>query len=230
MRKAMILAAGKGTRLRPFTDSMPKALFPVNGIPLLEIIINKLINYQFYSIIINVHHFADKIEDFLKKNNNFGIQIELSREVNLLETGGALKQASWFFKDSPYFIIHNVDIISDLDFNEIYESAMISHSLATLAVSERTSSRFLLFDEKMNLKGWRNTITHEEKIYSNDLLKPYAFSGIQVSSSEIFQYFPDENYFSLTSFYLSLCQSNRIKGFVHSSLNWQDIGKFNKLN
>ncbi|NLJ06809.1 MAG: nucleotidyltransferase family protein [Sphingobacteriales bacterium] len=225
MKKAMILAAGKGTRLKPFTDTMPKALFPLNGTPILEIVIQRLIKYGFKDIIINVHHFAEKIEEFLQINNNFDINITFSHEENLLETGGGLKKASWFFEKSGYFLVHNVDIISDLNLEEFFTYSVENQSIATLAVSERDSSRYFLFDSEMNLKGWRNTKTGETIIYENSALRPYAFSGIQVLSDSIFQFFPEKDVFSLTELYLTVCGRQQVRGYLHSAGNWMDVGK-----
>jgi len=145
--KAMIFAAGKGTRLQPLTNDIPKALVKVNNITLLEIIINKLKHFGFNDIIINVHHFAEQIKDFLNKNNNFGIKITISDESSLLlETGGGLKKAAWFFDDNKPFLIHNVDILSDINLSELYDFHIQSQSLATLAVMHRITSRYFLFD------------------------------------------------------------------------------------
>ena len=221
----MILAAGKGTRLKPFTDTMPKALFPVNGIPLLEIILKKLYSFGTKEIIINTHHFQDIIVDFLKLNDYFNLNIQISEESELLETGGGLKKVSWFFNGNDPFIVHNVDILSDINFNELVENHCNNKSLATLAVTERTSSRYFLFDNNLELKGWKNLNTGSEKVFSMQSLQNFAFSGIQVLSPEIFSLMPNDNIFSLTDLYLQLCTKNRIKAFIHNSNHWKDVGK-----
>ena len=150
--KAMIFAAGLGTRLKPLTDTMPKALVPIAGKPLLEHIITKLIAAGFDEIIVNVHHFADQIVDFLKSKNNFGIRIEISDETDLLlETGGGIKHASAFFDDGKPFLVHNVDILSNLDLSDFYQTSLKNNGLATLLVSERNSSRYFLFDDNAKL-------------------------------------------------------------------------------
>jgi len=221
----MILAAGKGSRLKPFTDNLPKALFPVDQVPLLEIVIKKLIQQGITDIIINTHHFADKIKNFLEINNFFSINIKISHENDLLETGGGLKHAYWFFDDDEPFIVHNVDILSDINFNEMLRFHRENKAIATLAVSDRKSSRYFLFDEEMVLKGWVNTKTSTQIVYSKQELAPFAFSGIQILSPQILQLLPDEKVFSLTDFYLSICTNQRLKAFIHSSTHWKDVGK-----
>jgi len=228
MKKAMILAAGKGTRLKPFTDNMPKALFPVKGVPMLEYLILKLKFFDFTDIIINVHHFADKITDFLTKNNNFGVNITISYESELLETGGGLKKVKWFFNSNESFLVHNVDILSEINFNELSEAHNSGKSLATLAVSERVSNRYFLFNDEMELKGWKNLQTGEEKVFSSfaqNRFKALAFSGIQIISPHIFPLMPKTNTFSLTDLYINICDKNKIKAFIHKSKHWKDVGK-----
>ncbi len=150
----MIFAAGLGTRLKPLTDNLPKALVPINGKPLLEHVMLKLIASGFDEIIVNVHHFSQQIIDFLAAKNNFGIRIEISDESNLLlETGGGIKKAACFFDDNAPFLVHNVDILSDIDLHQFYNQSLLNNSLATLLVSNRTSSRYLLFDTHNNLRG-----------------------------------------------------------------------------
>ena len=152
--KAMIFAAGMGTRLKPLTDSIPKALIPVGGIPLLEHVILKVKAAGFSDIIINVHHFHNQIIDFLQTKNNFDINIAISDERNqLLETGGGLKKAQWFLDDKAPFLVHNVDILSNVDLKTLYEQHLQNAALATLVVSQRESMRYFLFDEQHNLKG-----------------------------------------------------------------------------
>ena len=155
----MIFAAGLGTRLKPLTDDRPKAMVEVNGKPLIQHIIEKLTANGFDEIIVNVHHFAEQIIDFLHENNNFGIRIEISDERGmLLETGGGIKKAAHFFDDGKPFLVHNVDIFSNADLRELYNHHIESSSAATLLVSDRKSSRNLLFNDDMRLCGWQNTM------------------------------------------------------------------------
>ncbi|MDD3541727.1 MAG: sugar phosphate nucleotidyltransferase, partial [Petrimonas sp.] len=162
--KAMIFAAGLGTRLKPLTDTMPKALVPVAGKPLLWHTIQKLKAAGFDEIIINVHHFAGQIRQYIQDNNRFGIRIEFSDETQaLLDTGGGIKKASWFFDDEKPFLIHNVDILSDIDLQNLYHFHTNSNSVATLVVSERKTSRYLLFDKNNHLAGWINEKSGETK-------------------------------------------------------------------
>lgn len=225
--KAMILAAGLGTRLRPLTNRKPKALIEINKIPLLEIVIKGLKLYDFNEIIINVHHFADQIIGFLKEKNNFGIDIKVSDETDLLlSTGGGLKKASWFFNDSKPFLVHNVDILSDIDLKQFYEVHINSEALATLAVRNRQSSRYLLFDNDNNLCGWKNIKTNKVKIAkrSKSDLIPLAFSGIHIINTSIFNLMPEQHVFSMIDVYLNLAANYSIKEFNHDSSMWIDIG------
>ena len=190
--KAMIFAAGKGTRLQPLTNTMPKALVPVGGVPLLERLIRKLIASGCSEIIVNAHHFAGQIADFLQANRNFGIHIELSDETDmLLDTGGGLAKAAWFFDDGKPFIVHNVDIVSSIDLRALYQAHQLCNAAATLAVSERPTSRYLLFDSSDRLQGWINESTGErkppEKVLDIEKLNKRAFSGIQVISPELLE-------------------------------------------
>ena len=145
----MILAAGLGTRLRPLTNALPKALMDINGMTMLEIAIRRLIKSGFDELIINTHHFANKIEEFLKEKDNFGIRIEISYEEDLLDTGGALKKAAWFFDDDKSFALYNADIYCDMDLKSMYEEHLQKESLVTLAVKERKSGSYLLFDNDL---------------------------------------------------------------------------------
>ncbi|MFA4851294.1 MAG: nucleotidyltransferase family protein [Bacteroidales bacterium] len=226
--KAMIFAAGLGTRLKPITDNKPKALVEVNGKPLLEHVISRLQKYGYSDIIINIHHFAEQIKDFLKHKNNFGIHIEISDESDeLLDTGGGLKKALWFFNDGMPFLVHNVDVLSDVDLESFYQSHIQSNSIATLAVRQRKTSRYFLFDDMLSLCGWKNTNTGEIKISkgNSDALIPLAFSGIQVLSPEIFELINETGKFSMIDVYLRLATYNRITGFRHNTGYWYDLGK-----
>jgi N-acetyl-alpha-D-muramate 1-phosphate uridylyltransferase len=230
--KAMILAAGMGTRLKPYTDKMPKALVPVNEKPLLEYVIGRLVASGYDEIIINIHHFGKQIRDFIRKNHSFGVKIKFSDERNhLLDTGGGLKKASSFFNKSEPFLIHNVDIISDINFDELRESHKFSGALVTLAVRNRETSRYFLFDETKRLRGWMNMETGETKycIRKKPDLFPLAFSGIHIVDAAIFDLMKETGKFSLTDVYLRLAKDHLIRGFVHDSDYWSDVGKPEEL-
>ena len=199
--KAMIFAAGKGTRLKPITNKMPKALVKVNGIPMLQRVILKLIHYGVDEIIINVHHFANHIIEFLKKNEHFGIRIEISHEEDeLLDTGGGLKKASWFFNDNQPFILHNVDILSTIDLTKMFEYHQNNNALVTLAVRERESSRYFLFNQNNQLCGWQNVKTGKIiKHNPTNETQRFAFSGIHIIHPDIFDYWPDSSKFSIVN-------------------------------
>ena len=228
--KAMIFAAGLGTRLKPLTDHMPKALVPVAGKPMLEHVIRKLIAAGCDEIVINVHHFADQIIDFIKANNNFGITIHISDETDmLLDTGGGIKKASSFFNEP--FLIHNVDILSNVDLKSLYEYHLTSGNDATLLVSPRKTVRYLLFDEGNQLCGWVNKDTLQTKpegfVYQPEVQKEYAFSGIHIVSPTLFNYM-GENWtgkFPIMDFYLQTCQEAQLGGYAKEDLQLIDIGK-----
>lgn len=226
--KAMILAAGMGTRLYPFTGKVPKALVPVAGKPMLDWLIMRLKSSGIQEIIINVHHFADKIIEYLHDKQDFGLEISISDErEQLLDTGGALKHASWFFADGNPFILHNVDVLSDLDLKGMLRNHEQSGSLATLAVSRRSSSRYMLFDETMQLKGWKHKDGRTKLCSTGDTtrLEAYAFSGIHIISPGIFPFIEEEGPFSLVDLYLRLAETHPIRGLVHDSQNWLDMGR-----
>lgn len=226
--RAMIFAAGRGTRLGTITQDIPKALVEVNGKPILEHTILNLQRQGFNEIILNVHHFSSQIIDFIRSKNNFGIRIEISDETeNLLDTGGGLKKASWFFEGNQPFLVHNVDVLTDLDLNGFYKAHLESGALATLAVRKRKTVRYLLSDENGVLCGWKNLKTGEEKIvkdYSGDL-QEVAFSGIHVISPELLKKLPDRKVFSMIEVYLSLAGEYKIMVFNHGNTRWLDIGK-----
>ena len=233
--KAMIFAAGLGTRLKPITDHLPKALVPIAGKPLLEHIILKLINSGFDEIIVNVHHFPDMIIDYLKSKNNFGIRIEISDERDyLLDTGGGIRKAAWFFDDGKPFLVHNVDILSNVDLKALYQKQLQTNSLATLVVSERDTFRYLLFDDDLKLKGWINEKSGEMKppgFKNPQLYKKLAFSGIQVLSSSIFKIMSDlQPKFPVMDFYLSNIKTQNITGFIPDNYRMIDVGKLDVLD
>lgn len=222
------MAAGLGTRLKPLTDNTPKALVKINGIPLLEIIIKRLIYFKVKDIIVNVHHFGDQIIDFLKEKDNFGINIVISDERDmLLDTGGGLKKAAWFFNNRKPFLVYNVDIISNIDIGKLYKYHCKHKAIATLAVQNRKTYRYLLFDENSSLCGWKNLKTDETRIINNPFskLNTFAFSGIQILSTTIFKKMNIEGKFSLTELYLNLASKNNIQYFNHNNTKWIDVGK-----
>ena len=231
----MIFAAGLGTRLKPLTDSMPKALVPIAGKPLLEHTIEKLISSGFEEIIVNVHHFPDMIIDFLKERNNFGVRIEVSDErAMLFDTGGGIKKAAWFFDDGKPFLVHNVDILSNINLGDLYQTHLKSNSLATLVVSPRDTFRYLLFDEQNKLQGWINEKTGETKPEKNLDVSNYqklAFAGVQILSPVVFdemKKFPEK--FSIMDFYLSNVNSEKISGYTPENFNMLDVGKLDVLD
>ena len=232
--KALIFAAGLGTRLKPLTDTMPKALVPIDGKPLLEHVILKLKAAGFSQLIINVHHFPDQIIDFLKSKNNFDLRIEISDERDkLLDTGGGVKNAKWFFDDGKPFLVHNVDILSNIDLQSLYQQHLETSPLATLVVSERDTFRYFLFDKEARLKGWINEKTGEvrpENLTNTEQFNKLAFSGIQVLSPEVFKlmdHFSD--HFSIVDFYLRNAAQQQIKAYVPQALKMIDVGKLNVL-
>jgi len=230
--KAMIFAAGQGTRMKPLTDNQPKALVKVNNVPLIEILINKLICWGFRELIINVHHFPEKITEFIRSKNYFDISVQISDESDqLLDTGGGLKKASWFFEDNEPFLVHNVDVISDINLIEFRKYHIQKGSLATLAVRKRTTGRYLLFNREEELCGWKNTNTGEQILVKPDkILEEFGFSGIQWINPEIFDLITETGRFSLIDLYLRLAVSHKISAFDHSSSFWADVGTLQKLN
>ena len=233
--KALIFAAGLGTRLKPLTETMPKALVPVGGIPLLEHAILKLKKVGVTEIIINVHHFADQIIDFIHSKNAFDIRIAFSDERDLLlDTGGGLKKAAWFLEDNQPFFVYNVDILSNVDLKQMYSYHLQFDSLSTLFVSERKTSRYLLFDNDNKLRGWHNTQTGEIKpqgtIINSEEYNPLAFNGIHVISPEIFTLMNDwQGGFSIIDFYLSIAGKSNIQPFQEKDTQIIDVGKIMSL-
>ncbi|MDR1416489.1 MAG: nucleotidyltransferase family protein [Prevotellaceae bacterium] len=226
--KALILAAGLGTRLRPATDNLPKALATVGGMPLLEYNLKRLAAQGITEFIVNVHHKADMVEDFLQRRKNFGLNVTISDErKQLLDTGGGLKHAAWFFDDGKPFLIYNVDVITSLDMQQIYAQHVHSNVLATLVVSHRSSSRYFLFDASHRLHGWRNMKTGEERrpSASAENMISLAFGGIHVVNPEIFSHlhnFGDK--FSIVDVYLALAPKYPIMGYDIQGEQWLDVG------
>jgi mannose-1-phosphate guanylyltransferase len=229
--KAMILAAGLGTRLRPLTDHRPKALVEIAGRTLLEITLSRLRDFGIRDVIINVHHFAEMVIEYLKANANFGMNIEVSREEVLLDTGGGLKKAGYFFlEDSSSgeepFILHNVDVISTIDLQHMVQWHTENQALATLAVQDRQTSRYLLFDEQLQLCGRRLGRDQEpELVRPSQQLQALAFSGIHVISPRLLALMKEEGVFSIITSYLSLAaQGEKILAFRADDCYWRDLG------
>ncbi|HEY0299525.1 MAG TPA: sugar phosphate nucleotidyltransferase [Arachidicoccus sp.] len=225
--KAMLLAAGLGTRLKPWTDKHPKALAIINNKSLLQRNIEYLQQYGIKEVIVNVHHFAEQIIDTINKNNAWGSSITISDETNeVLETGGGLKKAAWYFKNEEDFLLINTDILTDLNLHNFTMQHQQSNSLATLAVSDRKSSRYFLFDEARHLCGWENVNTGEKKITRNtSIMTPLAFSGIHYISTKIFPLIKQEGKFSMVDIYLDLSRENNISYYNHSGNKFIDVGK-----
>lgn len=232
----MIFAAGLGTRLKPLTDSLPKALVSVGGKPLLQHIIEKLKQSGFDEIIINIHHFGQQIIDFVEENNRFDIRIEFSDErKKLLDTGGGIKKASWFFDDNKPFLVHNVDILSNVDLHRLVIYHREAGSEATLVCSKRQTSRYLLFDESDHLRGWINESTGEIKSpfsgFDPSGYQKLAFSGIHILRPTLFSYMeemPDK--FSIIDFYLQYSHKSAITFYTPKNLRIIDAGKHEALS
>jgi mannose-1-phosphate guanylyltransferase len=234
--KAMILAAGLGTRLRPLTDKRPKALVEVAGRTLLEITLRRLRAFDVREVIVNVHYFADQIVRYLKANTYFGMRIEISREEVLLDTGGGLKKAAWFFQEdsasrNESFIVHNVDVISTIDLVKMVEAHEASDALATLAVQKRESSRQLLFDEHLQLCGRRSGRDREPEIVrASPRMEALAFSGIHVISPRLLPMMSEDGIFSIIAPYLRLAgKGEQILGFRTDQYYWRDLGRVEDL-
>jgi NDP-sugar pyrophosphorylase family protein len=230
----MVLAAGLGTRLRPLTDNRPKALVEINGRTLLEITLSRLRAFGIHDVIINVHHFADMVVNYLKRNDNFGMHIEISPEEELLDTGGSLKKAAWFFKGSrghsgkeAPFILHNVDVLSTIDLERMWQLHFETQAVATLAVQDRETSRYLLFDERRQLCGrqaGRNQPS--ELVRPAQQLQAWAFSGIHIISPRLLAMMTEDGAFSIITTYLRLAaQGEKILAFRADKYYWRDLGK-----
>ncbi|MGC2694386.1 MAG: nucleotidyltransferase family protein [Candidatus Angelobacter sp.] len=229
--KAMILAAGLGTRLRPLTNDCPKALVEIAGHTLLEITIARLRASGIREIIINVHHFAGLVTEYLRWKNNFGMRIEISQEDVLLDTGGGLKKAAWFFLEggssAEPFILHNVDVISNIDLKKMIALHKESGAPATLAVQQRESSRYLLFNEQMQLCG-RQFVREgrTELVLPSPNLQPLAFAGIHVISPQLLGMISEEGVFSVVESYLRLAdKGEKILGYRADGAYWRDLGR-----
>ncbi len=248
--KALLFAAGLGTRLKPWTDFHPKALAPVGGKPMLGRVIEKLQGYGIREFVVNVHHFADQIADYLRQQDNFGTDIILSDESDmLLDTGGGLLYAGRLLGDSEHVLIHNADILTDFDLGAMQSQACASGAIATLLVKERHTQRYLAFDSAGLMRGWRNLATGQVRPDGADLdsCSLRAFGGVHIVSPEIFNLLARYNEslqskearrdtldgvckFSIIDFYIDNCHNNTFMAFEPSApYNWIDIGKAENL-
>lgn len=229
--KAMLFAAGLGTRLKPFTDQHPKALAQVNGRTLLEHNIRYLQKAGIWEVVVNVHHFPAQIEDVLQRYKGFGSTVHISDERSaVLETGGGLMKAAAFFTEGD-FVVMNVDILTDLDLVQMIDAHRAHQALATLAVMKRSSSRQLLFDREMQLCGWENKQSGEQRMArASEHLEEFAFSGIQVIGSSFLPQVRQQGKFSIIDTYLDLAATKPIMGFDHTGSQLLDVGKPESLS
>lgn len=223
--KAMILAAGFGTRLKPLTDSIPKALVKVNGVPMIEPVIKRLADYGINEIVVNTHYLSGQVERYFEENE-FGVKIVLSHEDKILGTGGGIKNAERFLKDTEAFIVHNVDVLSEINFEELVKFHFHNSALATLAVKKRNTSRPLIIDGASNIIGRKSL----EKSYRYRISKGaeslVGFCGIHVISSSVFENFTESDFFDIfTAYFRLIGQNERILGFDTGESLWQDLGK-----
>ncbi|MBP3270053.1 MAG: nucleotidyltransferase family protein [Bacteroidales bacterium] len=233
--KALVFAAGLGTRLKPLTDTIPKALVPVGGEPLLSHVITRLKDAGIDDVVVNVHHFPDQIINYLKSMDNFGINVSVSDERDLLrETGGGIRHARPFLEGAP-FLVHNVDIISDLDIRW-FASQSRPEALSTVLVSDRSTKRYLLFDDDMRMVGWTNIETGEVKSPYPGLdpskCRRYAFSGVHLISDRIFTIFDDDGWgerFPIMDFYIRECAAHPVYGVLPDHLRMMDVGKMETI-
>lgn len=229
--KAMIFAAGLGTRLKPFTDSRPKALVAVGGKTMLERVMLRLKEAGFDHVVINIHHFGEQIIRFLEERENFGLEVSISDERGeLLDTGGGILKAASLLEGTEPFLVHNVDILSDVNLQEFYEAHLRSGALVSLLTGRRETSRYLLFDGNGRLCGWQNRKTGEVKSplegFRPEEYKGYAFGGIHVLSPEVFGRMKGwSGCFSIIDFYLSIAAGSDIRAYCPSDYRWMDIGK-----
>lgn len=232
--KAMIFAAGLGTRLRPLTNDRPKALVEIGGKTMLERVIIKLAQAGFDDITVNIHHFGEKIIEFLEQNNNFGLNIHISDERDmLLDTGGGILKARTFLAGEEPFLVHNADILTDIDLRAMYQRHIESGAMASVLVKNRQTSRYFVFDDNYRLQGWINKSTGETRppeFIHREGLHELAFGGIHVISPSIFdpleEYSQGQAKFSITPFYVDECQTHLIKGYVQDTpYTWLDVGK-----
>ena len=231
--KAFILAAGIGSRLLPLTKDTPKALIKIQGIPMIDIVIKRLIKYNFDHIIINLHYLGKQIEDYCHSQNNFGITIDFIYEEKLLDTGGAIKNAAPLLKDSEPVLLHNVDALSDINFQEFIKYHHLKNSEVSLAVQNRKTDRYFLFDTTNRLLGWKNIKTNE--IILQHLTKgkifPLAFSGIHLLNQNVIEHISKQeaSVFSISKYYIKYCKDLIINGYFHNDSFFMDLGKHENL-
>jgi len=225
--KAMIFAAGIGSRLLPLTKNTPKALVLIGNITLIERVILKLIDAGFTDIIINLHHFPDKIKTFIKSKGDFNIRIEYSHEFTLLDTGGGLAKAAHFFADGKPFLVHNTDVLSTVDLKQMLLFHEMKKPLATLFVQNRKSSRYLLFDRQGQLAGWKNAKTNQTLMATEtmDELSELAFNGIHIIEPEFFELINKQGSFPIIPEYIELAKSHRILAYQQDNCKYLDAGK-----
>lgn len=237
--KAIIFAAGLGTRLRPLTNDRPKALVEIGGKTMLERVITKLASAGCDDITVNIHHFGEKIIEFLESNKNFGLNIHISDERDLLlDTGGGILKARRFLDGDEPFIAHNADILTDIDLKAMYQNHIENNAMATVLVKERNTSRYLVFDDANRLQGWINKSTGEtrpEQFVHDKSMHELAFGGIHVISPAIFdeleKYSHNQAKFSIVPFYVDMCRKHLINGYLqHSDYTWLDVGKPDTLH
>ena len=231
--KALVFAAGLGTRLGPLTAQMPKALVPVGGEAMLGRVIRKLCFAGFRDIVVTACYKAGMVQDWLRENCPSGAMVAFSLEPGPepFETGGGIKFARPLLEDGEPFLVHNVDILSDLDLRQLIAYHEKHEALATLAVRQRETSRYFLFDSDMNLCGWRNNKTGEEiRSKAADTYAPYAFSGIHIVRRELIDLIPSAEKQSITPIYVDLARNHKLKGFLHNEGHWKDMGKIEDFN
>jgi N-acetyl-alpha-D-muramate 1-phosphate uridylyltransferase len=232
LKQAMIFAAGRGSRLSPITNTIPKALLPIDGVPLLEQLILKLQKEGIERIVVNVHHFASQIIDFLKAKNNFSIDILISDETDkLLDTGGGLVKAKQLFYQNEPILLYNVDILSSIDIDAMYKFHCLKSPIVTLAVRDRKTSRYLEFDTNLNLIGRFESnlnIENGDEILLNNH-KALAFSGIHIINPGIFDLINETGVFSIVDLYIRICKEFQITGYLHNADNWMDCGTYDKI-
>ncbi len=229
-KKAMILAAGEGSRLLPLTKDKPKALVPFHGVAMLEILMIRLIKAGFKDIVINVHHHKEQIIDFVSNNNGFGARVEFSVEEDLLDTGGGIKHAISKLGSEPV-LFHNVDVLTGIDLVQFYNDHMEWGGIASLAVKERPTSRQLLFNKHAFMSGWQHPEKRIKIVSRNgrDFLET-AFSGVYILDPSMYDLFPEEDVFSFTPWILELSGSNDIRGWEHDQDYWFDLGTPSNLS
>lgn len=229
----MILAAGLATRLKPLTDHIPKALVRFNTVPLLHRVVNNIFDAGIEAIVVNVHHFPDQVINFLQEQKYYGGRVVISDEKEqLMDTGGAIIHAAWFLNDGNPFLVHNVDVYTNLNIKKLIDYHLKGNGLATIAVKDRPTSRSLLFDDQLQLIGWKHNETGEEIHLKDKQQVAYAYgnSCVQVIQSEFFKLVNLEGPFSLTESYLDLARDHTIRGFEHNDDYWFDLGRYENFN